>query len=239
MEKKKSLLKNIPLRKKVCLLVGLVIIYIAIVLGQWFFFLKPSKERLEHNAKETQQPQSFLQTENIFSESESVKLLPESEETQNETQLPAAVTIKNLDTLAAPVMGKDAPMLADKLEEYNQGKGIQRTQATLLEVGVSVTEDKATEFYIENDDGTLVTLVWNPYRQTVEAKACQYTLQEITDNVWMRSAGEPMEHGISKAQDDSFTKEKAEEKKETEGSIDDGNTAKQSRQGTQEASDGE
>lgn len=238
MKKKKSLLKNIPLRKKVCFLAGLAFVYIVIVLGQWFFFLKPSKERLEHDTKETQAPQSFLEEEN-FAKSESVKRLPESEETQNETQLPAAVTIKNLDTLAEPVMGKDAPMLAEKLKEYNQGKGIQSTQATLLEVGVSVTEDKATEFYIENDDGSLVTLVWNPYRQTVEAKACQYTKQEITDNVWMRSAGEPMEHGISKAQDDSFAKEKAEEKKETEGSIDDGNTAKQSRQGTEEASDGE
>lgn len=214
--------KPIPLRKIIFLAAGLALVYAAVVFFQWFLFFRPTKGRLENETKETQAQQSIEGSqEEIFMESE---LIPESEEPEESTQETAAIAIQNLDTLAVPVMGNDALMLAEKLKEYNQAQGIFCARATLLEVGVSMTEDKATEFYVENDDGSLVTLTWNPYRQTVVAEACQYTKQEIIDNVWMRAAREPIEHGIAKELDDSFAKEQAESN-QTEGGMENGSEA--------------
>lgn len=216
MKKKMHFFKKFSLKTKIFLFIFLVAIYAIIVFIQWNFFIRPSKNRIK-NQTETTETSRFFETtgsdeENIHNSNEE-KINPlETEQSIPET---SGVSIKNMDTLAEPVMGSYSYLLEKSLEAYASENNIDSSEATLLEAAPSLTRDKVTEFYIETKDGFLVTLFWDPYRQTVDAQDCQYTKKEIKENVWMRVEREPMEHGVAKEKDDEFSSEKME----TEASI--------------------
>lgn len=199
MKNKKPFLKNFSLKTKIFFLIFLVLLYILIVVAQYLFRHHSQEQPAEAETSQTDQidfseaedtnEKSIIQTEVVFGTDVS--------ETEG-----GFVKIGNLIPLASQVIGSDhTDLLEKKLYEYNQANGIKSGTAILLEVAPSMLRDKNVEFYVENDDGSLVTLFWDPYQLTVDAQNCQYTKEEIEKNVWMFSEGEPENHGISQEEE--------------------------------------
>lgn len=59
-----------------------------------------------------------------------------------------------------------------KLYEYNFINGIKAETSTILN---SYQMQAATEFYLENDDGSLVMITWIPSEQEIKVSSCPYT----------------------------------------------------------------
>lgn len=227
MKERKPFLKKFSLKTKIFSLIVLVILYAVLVAVQFV-----CRHRNENSTNESS-PGFATETmeESMYAQIDDNVTLPSagSDETDSATEtaeMVSRVPIKNLDPLATQIMGSNADLLEEKLYEYNLNHGIMSTQATLLEAAASVTRDKTMEFYIENEDGSLVTLFWDPYYQTADAEKCQYTKEDIENNVWIFSEGEPVEHGITPEEEEKFF-ERMEETDtqrdiETEGSKDAG-----------------
>lgn len=219
MKKKKPFLKNFSLKTKCIFLIFLVILYVVLVAVQFVFRHRNDQsmdESIPAFETETMEESAFEQTDH-----DETLASVENNETDSETDTMETinrVTIKDLDPMATQIMGSNANLLEEKLYEYNLANGIVSTKATLIEAAASTTRDKTMEFYVENDDGTLVTLFWDPYYQVVDAETCKYTKEDIENNVWMFSEGEPVEHGITSEEEQAFF----DSMKETEGENDGG-----------------
>lgn len=199
MKKKKALIL------KILLLILLLVLFVGLLIMQWI----QRNKRLEVIGKDMSETESnvfdFMEPESFVSDTENT--LKVESETIKET---GRIVISNLAELAKQIMGKQSALLEETLYQFNQSQGITATEATILEVAIALDDAQCTEFYIENSDGTLVTIRWNPYYQTVDAFSCQYTKTEIEKSIWLWGENEPEAHGITPEEEQDFLKEKTE-----------------------------
>ncbi len=170
-----------PVGVKIVLFIGLVILVVVVLIYRTMERSRPQ------NKFETLGRESFSESRQWMTESDVNEIF----QNDSEAMLKEArkVPVENLEMLARQVIDQ-TERIEEALYVYNQQHGITSHKATLLEIAVSYVDDNSTDFYIKNEDGSLVTITWNPHTKEIFASECIYTLDEILDAVWQWD-GEP------------------------------------------------
>lgn len=151
------------------------------------------------------------ETEDRFQDAEKTTGFPDqkSEET-------VMVHIRNLEEYAADLMGDDTRLLEKSLGEWIMEKHLDAESAAILNVMIPESDPQSIHFYIRMDDGdgSLVLLSYQPREKVVTASACDYTEEEILAEAWEGNG--PGQRDVTAEEDTEFLNNQ-EEMNDTEG----------------------
>lgn len=181
--------------KALLLVVGIVGIVGVAVMQHTQQEKKNEKKAIE---QEEQQEKLQQQTE------ESEKGLENSSENVPEsgTEKKEEVTITNLDEYATRIMGENTKLLNQRLTEWEKDYQLNADEGTIIHVMVPKSDPQSINFYIRLSDerGSLVLLAYHPRENVVTASQCNYTEEEIVNEVWEGDNG-PAVRDVSPEQD--------------------------------------
>lgn len=94
-------------------------------------------------------------------------------------------TIVNLDEYATPLLGNDAKLLENCLVEYFLKNGFEKTTTSIFHVMIPEANAEHLYFFCESVDGQqIVRLTFDCATRNVFAEECDYTKEEIIDEIW-------------------------------------------------------
>ena len=188
--KKRNVYRN-KLRWKLLLLFGAILLLIAAI------FLRQrerEKAKAEYEASIKQEREGKNQEEEwkgeFGEEQETEDRFLDTEETtglQDEKgEETVTVHIRNLEEYAADLMGDDTGLLEESLGNWVVEKHLDAESAAILNVMIPENDPQSIHFYIRMDDGegSLVLLSYQPGEKVVTASDCDYTEEEILAEAW-------------------------------------------------------
>jgi len=93
--------------------------------------------------------------------------------------------ILNLEEFATPLLEDDAFLLNERLEKYVEGMGRNVSSAEIFYVILSEKENDCFDFYVKLLPGDeIVKLTFDYKDSSVVAGACEYTEEEIRNEIW-------------------------------------------------------
>lgn len=116
------------------------------------------------------------------------------------------VCIVNLDEFAETVMGENTYLLTERLEGWIEENQLNAKKGTIFHVMVPESDPQSINFYLRLSDkrGSLVMLSYHPRENIVTASICNYTEEEIKDEVWEADNG-PAERDVPAEADTGST----------------------------------
>lgn len=95
------------------------------------------------------------------------------------------VDITNLEE-ALCVMDKNIVLLEERLNDWAAEKNVKGSSAEIFHVMVPQSDPQSIQFYLKLDDKkqSLVMLAYHPRENVVTASSCQYSEEEIIQEVW-------------------------------------------------------
>lgn len=110
-------------------------------------------------------------------------------ETEETKETETEILISNLDEFATPLLEGDAILLEERLEMYVLGMGKEISGAEIFYVVVCQSENNAMDFYVKLfPDEQIVKLQFQHDNGEVVAEACEYTEEEIRNEIWNEGA---------------------------------------------------
>lgn len=186
--KRKCRADKIKLLKKTALLIGSIIL-----LGGLLLLRQQQKEEyvLKKNEKETA---GEMETEI-------------NQETKTEK-----VSICNLKEYAGEVMGDNAVLLEQRLGKWKKENKLEVTEGIIFQVLIPDSDTQSINFYLSLNDvkESIVLLSYHPRENIVTASNCQYTKEEILNEIWEDNG--PMKRDVP----DSGTEEQKEQEEQEE-----------------------
>ena len=109
-------------------------------------------------------------------------------ETESES-LEENFLIFNLDEFATPLLENDAQLLEKRLKKYVEGMGKEISSAEIIYVAVADSEEDSMDFYLKLAPGNEIVKLTYVYKDSsVIASACEYTEEEIKNEIWNEGA---------------------------------------------------
>lgn len=150
----------------------------------------------------------------VVQEEQQQKVQPETEKTEKKsessdesvpksgTQKKQEVSIINLDEYATRLMGDNTKLLNQRLTEWVKDYQLNAEEGTIIYVMVPQSDPQSINFYIRLSDerASLVLLAYHPRENVVTASQCNYTEEEIANEVWEADNG-PAVRDVSPEQD--------------------------------------
>ena len=181
--------------KALLLIVGIVAIVGLTVMQHTQREKRNEKKAVAQEELQEKIQQETEKTEETESHGESV---PESG-TKKKQQ---GVSIINLDEYATRLMGDNTKLLKERLEEWVKDYQLNAEEGTIIHVMVPQSDPQSINFYIRLSDerASLVLLAYHPRENVVTASQCNYTEEEIANEVWEADNG-PAVRDVSPEQD--------------------------------------
>lgn len=162
----------------------LLVVGILAIVGVTVMQHTQREKKNEKKAVEQEELQEKLQEE----EEKTEKELEDSDENVPEsgTQKKQEVSITNLDEYATRLMGDNTKLLNQRLAEWVKDYQLNVEEATIIHVMVPKSDPQSINFYIRLSDerASLVLLAYHPRENVVTASQCNYTEEEIANEVW-------------------------------------------------------
>lgn len=221
------------LKRKLLLLIGAILLLIVLIFYQDYMKRKDNEayeEQLEQEQVEEQQkedglmgvPDSGTVEQNIpgGKGARAVQSGPSTEAVQPDSREPAEpekerFPITNLEEYASQVMGGNKHLLEESLAGWVKEKNLSGTSGTIFYTLVPETDHQSIQYYIRLDDekASLVMLAYHPRENVVTASSCNYTQEEIFQEVW--SDNGPLNRDVS-PEEEALARQEADSE-ETDG----------------------
>lgn len=105
--------------------------------------------------------------------------------TENVPNFGTTVKIKNLDEVATPLLEERSSLLEVKLSEYVLENALDETESEIIHV--MIPEENVNQLYFFCkflDQEEIVVLIYDQTEKTVVSTKCEYTEEEVINEVW-------------------------------------------------------
>ena len=110
-------------------------------------------------------------------------------ESESESLEEGNFLISNLEEFAKPLLENDACLLSDRLKKYVDGTGKEISSSEIFYVAVADAEEESLDFYLKLFPGNEIVKLTYVYKDaSVIASACEYTEEEIKNEIWNEGA---------------------------------------------------
>ncbi len=142
------------------------------------------QEKIQNQKEETKEKSDGAGENGVR---EDVPKFGTQEEEQSEKQ---EIEITNLDEYATRIMGENTSLLNKRLTEWAEEYQLDVSTGNIIHVMVPKSDPQSINFYIRLSDerGSLVLLAYHPRENVVTASRCDYTEEEIINEVWENNA---------------------------------------------------
>lgn len=130
----------------------------------------------------------------------------ESDQKESDQEKSGTVCIVNLDEFAETLMGENKYLLTERLGEWIKENQLNTQEGTIFHVMVPESDPQSINFYLRLSDkrGSLVMLSYHPRENIVTASICNYTEEEIKNEIWEADNG-PAERDVPAEEDTGGT----------------------------------
>lgn len=194
MRKKKNVQIN-KLKWKVLLLVLGILLLVGLVILQ----CSKKEKAVQKKVSVQKEQQEEIQKEEIQEGKVDVPKFGTQKKAAKEKK---ETVIINLDEYATKLMGENTELLNKRLTEWVEENQLNAKEGSIFHVMVPMSDPQSINFYIRLSDerNSLVMLAYHPRENVVTASICNYTEQEIINEVWEGDNG-PAVRDVSPEQD--------------------------------------
>lgn len=107
---------------------------------------------------------------------------------EDTTDFETCVKITNLDEFAVPLLDEKAMFLEAGLSEYAEERGLTPAESTIIHVMIPEENVSQLYFFCRLSSEKIVLLVFDRQSETVRAVDCDYSEEEIVNEVWEGNA---------------------------------------------------
>ena len=171
--------KNInkkKLKKEILFLCFLVVVFIINV-------VIVNKDR-EEDRKVLEKYREQSTEENILTESTEAVVSSENSTNEAVPNFGTEFSITNIEDVAVPMLESKASLLEVKLSEYVKEKSLEVTSGEILHVMIPEDNVNQLYFFCKISAEEIVLLVFDRISDTVTAAKCDYSEEEILNEVW-------------------------------------------------------
>lgn len=199
------------LKRKLLLFIGALLLLIGLIFYQDYMKRKDNEayeEQLKQEQKEGQKKEDVITgvldfgamelnlpggdtQDGLFQEEDRTERKEPAAGVQPDSGEPAEpekerFPITNLEEYASQVMGGNKYLLEESLAGWVKEKNLKGTSGTIFYTLVPETDHQSIQYYISLDDEktSLVMLAYHPRENVVTASSCNYSQEEIIQEVW-------------------------------------------------------
>lgn len=173
---------NKSLKWKLAVLIVAVILLVGLIALQ---INQRKKERSEYK-KIVEQEELQKQERKKEGKKENINL-----ENTDQEKSDTDICIVNLEEFAEALMGENTYLLTERLAGWVEENQLNAKEGTIFHVMVPESDPQSINFYIRLSDkrSSLVMLSYHPRENIVTASICNYTEDEIKNEVWEADNG--------------------------------------------------
>lgn len=178
------------LKWKVLLLILGILLMVGLVVFQYKKREKTDEKRAivqeEVQEKSQNQKEEIKQKPDGAGEKRTMEDVPKSGTQEEEQSEKHEIEITNLNEYATRIMGENTGLLNKRLTEWAEEYQLDVSTGNIIHVMVPKSDPQSINFYIRLSDerGSLVLLAYHPRENIVTASRCDYTEEEILNEVW-------------------------------------------------------
>lgn len=201
MRKERKAYKN-NIKKKVLILILGILFLVGMIVFQ--NIRRNEKANVDKSGKQMEIQEGAQKKKQTEGKDKNIKGedVPDSGTQKEEQQAPHEVEILNIDEYATKLMGENTELLNKNLTEWVEENQLNVTKGTIFHVMVPKSDPQSINFYIRLADerNSLVMLAYHPRENIVTASICNYTEEEIINEVWEGDNG-PAVRDVAPEQD--------------------------------------